>query len=360
MHRLIYTLLLASFLCLPASGNAWWIFGGKKDEWKNISPAEQDRLAEGFYSEGMAAYSAGRMGKAEDLLEKVYLRFPGSSYAPDALYTIAKINMADYDWNTAYNACQRILTYYPNYGKFDELIEMQFKVAEAFEEGKHLKFLWIIPTRNLERSTAMYESVVANAPYSDLAPTALMRIALIYKMRKKSILAADALDRLINNYPNCLLTSDAYLELANTFEGRVNGADYDQGATREAISYYKTFLILYKDNPAVKQGEIGLEEMYEIHAKSKLIMGEFYYHARDAYQSAKVFFNQAITIAPESHSAQEAREYLAIIDQLDKKFPDGRYPIRGVWQHLKFWTSYDPLKVPAPKPTQPEPMAQAQ
>ena len=361
MHRLIYTLLIASFLCLPLQqSQAWWIFGKKEKEWKKLDPTQQNAMAESAYHEGLSSYQNGDYSDAEDIFEDIYKEYPGSKYAPDSLFLLAKISKQEQDWDKTYAACQRLLTYYPDYGKFDELIQMQFEVAEAYETGKGVKFLWLIPTRNLDRALAIYESVIANAPYSDWAPIALMRVAIIHKMRKKTILAADALDRLINNYPDCLATADAYLQLAETYNQQVDGPEYDQGCTREAISYYQTFMILFKDNPAIARGEKGLEKMNDIHAKSKLVMGEYYFKSQDDYRAAKVFFNQAITLAPESHSANKAREYLNIIDQLDKKFPDGRYPVRNVWQHLKFWGTYNPLDVDAPTPTEEaEPVASA-
>ena len=42
-----------------------------------------------------------------------------------------------------------------------------------------------------------------------------------------------------------MVTSDAYLKLAETHAALVDGPLYDQGATNEAISYFEDYLILF-------------------------------------------------------------------------------------------------------------------
>jgi outer membrane protein assembly factor BamD len=48
-----------------------------------------------------------------------------------------------------------------------------------------------------------------------------------------------------------------------------------------------------------------------------MTMGDFYYKHRSNYKAAKVFYNEAITIYPESPVAERARRLLARIEQLE-------------------------------------------
>ena len=161
--------------------------------------------------------------------------------------------------------------------------------------------------------------MVRNAPYHELAPQALMNVALMHQDKKHKYQATYALDRLIDNYPYDELAPDSYLKIAEIFSSDVKGPAYDQGPTREAINYYKDFLILYPDSPDVGLGEQGLDEMNEVYAKSKLQRGYFYYKYRKNYPAATVFFNEAITVSPGSSSAQEARQYLDKIDSIPQE-----------------------------------------
>lgn len=145
---------------------------------------------------------------------------------------------------------------------------------------------------------------------------------------------------MINNYPTSTLTDTAYLELAQTFASLVTGPEYDQGATREAISYFQDFLILFPDNERVEEGERGLQEKLDVLSRSKLLIGEFYFRHRSAFRAAEVFFNEAITVSPTSPSADRARAYLARIEEFRLRAaedPNFRMP-RVTWgDYLFFW-----------------------
>ncbi len=335
-----------------------------------MEPAEQDRLAQPIYQDALEAETGGKLKRAAKLYKKVWENFAGSTLAPEAAYRFAKIEKRRKKWKSALAAYQRVVSFYPDSPYFNEVVADQFEIAAAFEEGDNVRFLWIFPARAFERAVGAYEMVVANAPYGEYAPIALMRIALIHRRQGDEVFAVDALDRLINNYPNSMLTGDAYLLLAETFADEVKGPEYDQGATREAMSYYRDFMILFPTNPAIEVAEDGLEDMREVFARSKLIMGEFFYNFRDDYTAAAVFFNEAITTAPESEAAAEARAYLETVDQIQSLYPRGDWPRRTAWNHLFFWQSWDPtggrfnapagtiesLPTPAPELEQEQPL----
>ena len=94
----------------------------------------------------------------------------------------------------------------------------------------------------------------------------------------------------------------------------MDGPEYDQGATREAISHFEDFLILYPDHPRIKEGEDGLAAMKSMQAQSHMVKGDFYFYKWKDYRAARVFYNEAITVAPESPEAAKAEEMLARID----------------------------------------------
>jgi outer membrane protein assembly factor BamD len=186
----------------------------------------------------------------------------------------------------------------------------------------------VLPSRAYNRSVEYFEIVIRNAPYSDFAPLALMNVALIRQYQNETAFAIDALDRLINSYPSSLLADDAYLSLAETFATLVQGPMYDQGATREAISYFEDFLILFSENEKVATAENGLAEMEDVYARSKLVIGEYYFKYRRWYQAAEIFFNEAITTAPDSEAAFTARGYIQQIERIRANWtpPDPESP----------------------------------
>jgi DNA uptake lipoprotein len=141
-----------------------------------------------------------------------------------------------------------------------------------------------------------------------------MNIALVAEETDEPDLAIDALDRLINYYPQSMLAPDAYYTMAQTYANLVKGAEYDQGSTRQAISYYEDFLILFPESPFLGEVEANLAAMQNLLATSRLNLGNFYYFYRSNNTAALTFYNEAITIAPESEAADEARARIADIE----------------------------------------------
>jgi outer membrane protein assembly factor BamD len=60
--------------------------------------------------------------------------------------------------------------------------------------------------------------------------------------------------------------------------------------------------------------EKGLAGMKKVLAQSKLTIADYYYKYRRNYKAAKVFYNEAITVYPDSDVAAQARAKLLIVD----------------------------------------------
>ncbi|MDX2110046.1 MAG: tetratricopeptide repeat protein [Verrucomicrobiota bacterium] len=323
----------------------WWPFGGD-DEWANVPRAEQDAAAVSHMESAAASQRRGSRGNALKEYKVVYKKYPGSRYAPEALYQTGLIRMEQKKWRKGFEAFQQLLNKYPDFPQFDDVIAQQFTIATSLAEGINVRYLGFIPFRNFERANEYYEKLILNAPYSDYAPLALMNVANIHRYKREQPEAIDALDRLINNYPQSLLAPDAYMNLADTFASLVDGPLYDQGATREAIGYYQDFLILYPTSPLVKRGEEGLTTMQEVHADSKFVLGNYYYKHRDYLPGAKVFLNETITTAPNSQAAAKARDLLAKIAAIEASRPPPP-PVdlepapakKSWWSRFWFWDS---------------------
>jgi outer membrane protein assembly factor BamD len=54
--------------------------------------------------------------------------------------------------------------------------------------------------------------------------------------------------------------------------------------------------------------------MKTVLAESKMKMADFYFYKRDNYTAARVFYNEAITVYPDSPVAQLAKSRLAAVE----------------------------------------------
>jgi len=318
MYRLLSLILALGLLVSPSlqalSLNPLDWF--EDAEVTSIDASDQsNEIAESLLETAKAKYAAGKLRAAKRTLKKIIKEHSASPAAGEALTIRARIYMAKSLWIKGFDDLQKVVTKHANYEKFDRVIADQFDCATALMEGARGRILWIFPGfKQYGTSAKQFEQIVRNAPYSDYAPLALMNIALVSEQINEPEEAIDALDRLINYYPQNMLAPDAYYNLAQTYSDLVQGYEYDQGSTRRAISYYEDFLILFPSSHLTGEVEANLRNMENLLASSRLNLGDFYYYFRNNNTAALVFYNEAITIEADSEAAAEARLRIADIE----------------------------------------------
>ncbi|MGF1449137.1 MAG: tetratricopeptide repeat protein [Opitutales bacterium] len=309
----------------------------------SLSPEDQAKALE-LMNEAAIRQAQGNLGGAITRYRRVAKRYPESIFAPEARLQTGRLYLQRNQFEKGFREFAEILGRYPEYPKFQEVIAGQYAIAERMARGERPRLWGVIPGfRNYPDALNYYERVVNNAPYGETAPRALLEQARLAKRQDEPAITIDALDRIINLYPESAEAPDAYLMLADTFAAQVKGPYYDQGPTREAISYYRDFLILFPRHREASGAESDLSRMRNVKAGSQYLMGEFYYKKRDNPIAALSFYNAAITVDPESDFAARAREAIEKIREgklarrtpVDWLFPEFRNPDREPFERIK-------------------------
>ena len=318
------TRLAADLVWEPGTG--WRVEGGVL----SLLSTQDGRNALELMNKARASEESGHLSSALSSYQRVVKRYGSSVYAAEALYRSGNILQKRRQYYKAFDSYQSLLVLYPNSDKFNQVVGEQYRIASALMEGKRSYFWgWFPGFKNRERSVQYMEQIVANAPYSDYAPLSLMNAARGYQKLGGHEEAIDALDRMINNYPQSLLAPDAYIQLAKTHASLVDGPEYDQTSTKDAATYFEDFIILFPNDPNVATAAKGQAKMKTVLAESKITMGDFYFYHRKNWVAAKVFYNEAITAYPESPVAEKAKKRLTAVEADIAKYtpkigPDGR------------------------------------
>lgn len=332
------TRLAADLVWEPGTG--WRVEGGVL----SLLSTEDGRNALDIMNKARASEESGSMRSALRGYQRVVKRYGSSVYAAEALYRIGNILQKRRQYYKAFDSYQSLLVLYPNSDKFNQVVGEQYRIASALMEGKRAYFWGMIPGfKNRERAVQYMEQIVANAPYSDYAPLSLMNAARGYQRLNGHEEAIDALDRMINNYPRSVLTPDAYLKIGETHASLVEGPYYDQASTKEAITYFEDYLILYPGDSGAATAEKGLAKMKTVLAQSKMILADYNFKYRKNYQAAKIFYNEAITTYPDSAVATAARAKLTKVEALLEAQPKpveaapGAAPATPEPKKKRFW-----------------------
>lgn len=291
----------------------------------------EGRNALDLMNRGRAAEEKGHKGSAIRAYKKVGKKYAASVYAPEAFYRAGQLYLLRKQYFKSFEYFNQVVARYPNSKHFNDVIGEEYRIASALLDGARNRIWGIIPGfKNRSRAIEYFEVIVQNAPYSDYAPLALMNEARGFLKERETEEAIDALDRMINNYPQSLLAPDAYLKLAQTHQKLVEGPYYDQGSTNEAITYFQDFLILYPNDPNIPAAAKGLDQMKTVLAESKIKIGDFYFKKRNNFTAARVFYNEAITSYPDSPIAAVAKKKLAQVEAKasGKPMPPGSTPVK--------------------------------
>ncbi len=259
-------------------------------------------------------YTAGNTLPAIRTYKNVYDCYPLSAEAPEALYRIGQIYMGSHQYEQAFKALETIILEYPGYPKFNDVIAIEFDIAKQLQSGERPYYYGLIPGfRDYAAAIKFFESIVTNAPYTRYAPMSLMNIADLASEHGRIEDVVDSLDRIVCCYRNSEFAPCAYVKLGDIYAKMVHGPSYDQGATLRSINYYEDFLLLFPENPLVPEVEVKLANGRDLYARSKLIMGDFYYRYRNNFEAARIYYNEVITAAPNSCAAQEAQARLELV-----------------------------------------------
>ena len=244
---------------------------------KNRDPIPEEQAKEWFIT-AEAKLDQGEIRKALDLYENFSKRRSNAvlvrkgkkiQIGPEALFRAAILRENKGDWRKAFEHLRLIAEAYTEYN-FEKIAESLMRVAERLARRSCPASGVSCPV-----SVPVIKIVCAwtrlptwpEGPSS--RPRALMALAEIAKKDGKEDEAVDALERLVNLYPENYLCEEAYFLLAKIYEGRVSGPSYDQGSTLKALNFYEDYIILYSTSPPRSKHE-SAEDYQARLAESKI------------------------------------------------------------------------------------------
>jgi tetratricopeptide (TPR) repeat protein len=325
-----------------------YLFPGTGFFIKNRDPYE-DKEAKKWFLEAIELQRTGELSDALKLFEKFTKRrcdliidFENTPtlIGPESIYRAAMIREKQGDWKKSFDHLQLIAKAYVRYD-FERVASSLMRIAEQIATEDLPKKWGVMPRlRSGAEDRERFNQIVELSRGPKFAPRALLVLAETSLKDDKTEDAVDALERLVNYYPEHYHCEKAYFMLGEIHQGFVSGPSYDQGATLKALNYYEDYVILFDQPPpkgaseTQKQFEQRIKESFERKelvrkhrqamreslAQSKLEVGKYveqygkYFMVRWrelGNQPALQFYNQAITTAPESNAAREAEKSVA-------------------------------------------------
>ena len=316
---ILLLLILAGLMAFPFRSPAPLIYRpgegwtyepvGSEGKWQRPRAKEQLDVAQ-------TAFDKKDYGLALKAARRVVRVWPLSDYAPQAQYLVGRCYEAQGKDEKAFKEYQKVLEKQPKIANYQEILQRQYVIADKFLAGKWFKLWGVIPYPSMDKTAELYEKIVKNGPYSDVAPQAQMKIGAAREKQKNYPLAAKAYETAADRYHDRpQVAADALYREALAYRKQALTAEYDQSTAGQAIATFTDFKTLYPGDKRVSESEQIIASLKTEQARGNFEIAKFYEKYKK-WKGARTYYNEAQLADPNSSYAAEARKR---IDELNKR-----------------------------------------
>ena len=150
-----------------------------------------------------------------------------------------------------------------------------------------------------------YEQLIFMYPAHDSIVRARLNLGWAYFEDKQYVTAAAEFSRLIERHPTNRLVPEASLGMCRSYSALSPIPQRDQTFTQQALASCSNLIVDYPGTPQAEQARQVRDDMIDKLANKEYLRGEFYFR-RKLWDSANVYFEQVLSIYPQSSAAPRA------------------------------------------------------
>lgn len=248
--------------------------------------------------------------------KRVSTQWPLSDYAPQGQYLVGRCYEAKKQDERAFNAYQQIIEQNPKVENYEEILKRQYEIANRYLGGQWFKLWNYIPFfPSMEKTVVMFEKIVRNGPYSDVAPMAQMKIGEAREKQSELRQAVKAYETAADRYNDRpQVSADAFYKVGLAYQRQTRTAEYDQNIARQAIAAFTDFITLYPNDPRVPQAREIISSLKTEAARGAFVIAQFY-EKRKKWNGALVYYNEVLVQDANSSYGEIARHKIDEIRQ---------------------------------------------
>src|ERR1044071_5860591 len=183
----------APLIYRPGEGWTYEPVGGTS-KWQMTRAKDQLEVAQ-------AAFDKKVYGLALKAARRVVRIWPLSDYAPQAQYLVGRCYEETSKEEKAFKEYQKVLEKQPKIANYQEILQRQVAITDKFLAGKWFRLWGYIPFfPSMERTSDMYDKIVKNGPYSEVAPQAQLKIGTAREKQRNYALAVKAYELAADRY----------------------------------------------------------------------------------------------------------------------------------------------------------------
>ena len=243
-----------------------------------------------------------------DAYRRVAKKHKATSQGADAQLRLAELQYQAGDLERAFKSYNVFVAEYPGSKRFEEAVKAQIEIANAYLDGRKLKFLGIPLISGYEKSEKMYSTIIGTAPFSKYAPLAQFNLGLAYERMGKMQDAIKGYQVVLDRYPASAVCPNALYQIGYCYMriGTVQGSQ-DLSALIQAKNTFEDFLMQFPKSEKVPQAKENLLSLQSQETGDYFGIAAFYDRSKE-YRSAFVYYNEVIRRDPTSKNATAAKD----------------------------------------------------
>jgi outer membrane protein assembly factor BamD len=284
-------------------GEGWYYeMYGQNARWQRPRAKEQLDVAE-------QAFNKSDYNTTLHAAHRVLRVWPLSDYAPDAEYLIGRCLETSGKDEAAFKAYQNIIEKYPRSSRYEEVLWRQYEIANRFLGGEWFRIWGAIPLYpSMDQTAQMFDKIVNNGPYSDVAPHAQLRIGAAREKQRNFPDAVKAYETAADRYhDHPTIAADALFREGVSYARQAATAEYDQNTAAQAIASFTDFITLFPNDRRGPQAQKAITVL-----KAEQVRGNFqiarFYEKSKKWKGALVYYNEVLQLDPNSPYAAPARQ----------------------------------------------------
>ena len=290
-------------------GEGWYYEPyGEKASWQRTRAKDQLEVAD-------EAFAKKDYSTTLHAAHRVLRIWPLSDYAPHAAYLVGRCLETKGKDEAAFNAYQQIIDKYPKSGEYNEVLKRQYEIANRFLGGEWFRVIWsTIPLYpSMDETAKLYQKIVGDGPYSEVAPHAQLRIGAAREKQSDFSSAVKAYETAADRYHDQpVIAADAMYRAGAAWQKQADTAEYDQSAAAQAIAAYTDFIAYYPDDKRVAAAQAAIVKL-----KAEQVRGSFeiaqFYEKSHKWAGAVVYYNDVLQLDANSPLAASARQRIEVL-----------------------------------------------
>ncbi len=286
-----------------------WVYEpvGSEGKWLRLRAKDQLEVA-------TTAFNNRDYGLALKAARRVLAVWPTSDYAPQAQYLVGRCYEAKHYDEKAFKEYQKVIEKYPKAESIDEVLRRQYEITGRFLAGQWFKLWGIVPFfPSMDRTASMYEKIVKDGPYSEVAPHAQLRMGAAREKQKNYPEAVKAYETAADRYDDRpLVAADALYRAGISYQKQASTAEYDQSMAGKAIDTLADFITRFPNDARVPRAQQIIASLKTEQARGNYQIAMFY-EKRKKWNGALVYYNQVTQSDPNSVYANQALQRMDAI-----------------------------------------------